>query len=138
MPATLAKRGYGTQLKLGNGASPPLFTAFAEVKSISGFGINKPLEEATHLESPDDTKEYIPGMKDGKTPTFTCNLTTANATILKNLIDSSTNSTFQLVYPGTLPDFRFDGTPTDWEIGAATAAGILEVTFQIKIAGAIT
>lgn len=138
MTATLAQRGYGAQVWYASAASPLGFTKLAEVKRFSGFGISKPQVPATHLESPDDTEENIPGMKIGKQPTLTCNLTTANQAVLQTLIDSTVNINFRLIFPGGLTGRQFAGTPVDLEYGEATPDGVLEVTFQFKIAGAIS
>lgn len=138
MAVTKAKRGYGGNIRIGDGASPEGFTKVIEVKRISGVGVNKPLSDATHLESPGDTKEYIAGMADGKTPTFTVNWTVDNEVILMNLINMTTNVNIRVYYPGALKAYQFPGTPIDLEIGEMTADGVIEATFQLKIAGAIT
>ena len=35
--------GLGTLLKIGDGATPEVFTAIAEVKDITGTGLTKPI-----------------------------------------------------------------------------------------------
>src|SRR5687768_16228446 len=64
MPATQATIGYGTLLQRGDGGSPEVFTAIAEVDSISPPQTVADDVEVTHLTSPNRTKEYIQGMLD--------------------------------------------------------------------------
>lgn len=69
-PATVASKantGYLAQFLLGDTASPPNFTAVAEIKSFSSDLISMPEVDNTHLLSPGNTREFVPGMiKPGK------------------------------------------------------------------------
>lgn len=61
---TEADIGSGATFKLGNGATPEVFTAVAEVTNISLSGTSVDAVEATHMGS-GGWREYIPGMGDG-------------------------------------------------------------------------
>lgn len=75
-----AFHGYGSTLKIGNAASPEVFTAVAEVISI-GFGaMSTAAIDATHLTSPNTHREKIPGIKDTAPFTLTVNYLPENAT----------------------------------------------------------
>lgn len=41
-----------------------VFTAFAEVRSISGPSITRTMTDVTHLTSPSNSKEYLPNLAD--------------------------------------------------------------------------
>lgn len=138
MTASAAQIGYGTTLQLGNGSSPEIFTDIAEVKDVSGFGVSLEQVEVTHLQSPQRKKEYIAGLGDGDSMTAKCNLTPANATILKDWIDAGLVSNFRLVFPGTLPGYQFAGSPEGWHPTGMTPSGVLEVEIGFKMTGAIT
>lgn len=78
MPATQAKGSFGAKLKVGDGASPEVFTAIAEVGDISGPNVEAILEEATNHDSTDGFVEVVPtGVKQVGDITFTINQTNA-------------------------------------------------------------
>jgi hypothetical protein len=137
MATTDAQIGYGTLLKLGNGASPEVFTTIAEIKAVDGFGFTRNLLEATHMESPNGYKEYVSDMKDSDTFTGRANLVSGNGATIKTMAEG-TRQNFQLNFPGTLPDYSFSATPTAWHIQGIATSGILEVVFGLKVSGAIT
>jgi hypothetical protein len=137
MSQTLAQIAYLSLLKMGTG-SPPVYTTVAEVKVVEGFGYTNEFLEATHMESPNRGKEWISGLQDGETLTFTCNLTTANAATLKTAMDAGLNIPFQLDLAGSLPTYSFVGSPASWHILNITPNGILEVECGVKISGGIT
>lgn len=56
---------YGTLLKIGDGDSPEVFTAIAEVNTIGGPGLSLDPIEITHHESPNAWKERVGGLLDG-------------------------------------------------------------------------
>jgi hypothetical protein len=136
MAETEAQIGYGTLLQLGGG-SPETFTTIAEIKEIGGFGFTRGLLEATHMESPNGYKEYVSDLKDGDTITGRANLVADNQTVTKTMADSDTRKNFQIVLPGDLTGYSFSGVPVAWHIQGMTPGGILEVTFGLKISGAI-
>jgi hypothetical protein len=139
MAETLAKIGYNTLLKMGDGVTPTEgFVTVAEVKSVDGFGSSTELLEATHMESPARGKEFIPGMGEGDTVTVVANFTPDNADVLKDAYDGGINKHFQLEFPDPLPTYLWTGAPTAWHINNVEPNGILEVETQWKISGGIT
>ena len=56
--------GYGSQLEVGNGASPETFEAIAFVKSITPGEMSTTVYERTHLRSPDAHREKGAGLRD--------------------------------------------------------------------------
>ena len=69
-PATYASEantGYLAIFELGDNASPPNYTAIAEIKSFTLPLISMAEVPTTHLLSPNNTEEFIPSMiKPGK------------------------------------------------------------------------
>lgn len=63
MPATLASIGYGTQVRVGRGEIPT-WTTLAEIKDVTWPVAESDDIEATHMESPNRTKEFISGLTD--------------------------------------------------------------------------
>jgi hypothetical protein len=56
--------GYGSQLMVGDGASPERFEAIAGVVTITPGSMNTDDIDRTHLRSPDAHKEHMPGLRD--------------------------------------------------------------------------
>lgn len=137
MAATEAQIGYGTILKLGDAASPEVFTAIAEVKSIDGFGFTLAEVDATHMESPGGYVERVAGLKDGDTMTVLLNMIRTNVIQTKTVWDAAVRRNFELNFPGTLPDYDFSAVPTGWHPRGITPGGLLEVEVQMRISGAI-
>lgn len=69
--ATSAKLGALSSLKLGDGASPEVFTTVAEVLRVGAIGQSTSEIEVTHLSS--TAKEYIGGLAEGATVDFQLN-----------------------------------------------------------------
>jgi hypothetical protein len=66
--ATKAKVARGTKLERGDGGGTEVFTAIAEIRSISGPGESVPTSDASSLES--TAAEVVPGLFDGGEVTF--------------------------------------------------------------------
>lgn len=65
--------GYGTQLMVGDGASPEGFNAVAEVNSITFGDMSTAVFERTHLRSPGAHKEKLAGLRDSGAFSMKCN-----------------------------------------------------------------
>lgn len=62
---TAAKIGHGSLFALWNEAlSPPAYGTVAEVTQITPYKLSRDAQEATHTESPDGVREFIPGLVD--------------------------------------------------------------------------
>lgn len=106
---------HGTALKLGDGASPEVFTEIAEVTNISGPGMSLDTVEVTAHDSTDYTREFIAGLKDYGEVSIEGNFLPAGGThdistgMLKKYEDR-TITNFQLV--------MVDAAPTTWTFAA--------------------
>lgn len=69
--ATSAVLGANSSLKLGDGASPEVFTTIAEVLRCGPIGQSTSEIEVTHLSS--TSKEYIGALPEGSTVEFSLN-----------------------------------------------------------------
>lgn len=138
MAVTEAQIGYGSLLKLGNGASPEVFTTIAEVKSINGFGFTNTEVNVTHMESPNGWEEFIGGLKTGDTMTILCNAIRTNMIDTKAVWEAGLTRHFELNLPGTLPDYDFSAVPTGWHPPAITPGGAVELELQARLTAPIT
>lgn len=62
MAETQASIGFGTVFEMADEATPTVFVAMGEVISIDPGEDEDEEVEATHMQSPDATREYIPGL----------------------------------------------------------------------------
>lgn len=79
---TQAKIGYGVLFKIGNGATPEVFTTVAEVTNITPPALARDSVDASHEASPESWREFIPGMKDGGEMSFDINFVPGSSTTL--------------------------------------------------------
>jgi hypothetical protein len=70
---TDASIGYGSEFRLGDGSSPEVFTAVAEVFSITPPSDTVDVIDATHMTSPNRTREFIDGLIDPGEASFEMN-----------------------------------------------------------------
>jgi hypothetical protein len=66
-----AVTGLGSILSMGNGASPEVFIAVGEIRSLSQTGRQAKTDDVTNLQS--GAVEFIPTLVDSGTYDFTCN-----------------------------------------------------------------
>lgn len=62
MPDTEARIGYGSVFEMADQATPTTFVAMGEVYAIDPGSDETEEVEATHMQSPNRTREYIPGL----------------------------------------------------------------------------
>ncbi|RJT32800.1 hypothetical protein D3227_25715 [Mesorhizobium waimense] len=100
MTATTGKAGRSAKLKMGDGGGPEIFTAVANIASVTGPNETMTMLDGTHLDSGEFT-EKIPGMKDGGQVAMNCHFDPTNATHdastgLKKKFDDKTLTNFQI------------------------------------------
>lgn len=138
MAETQGMIGYGTTFKIGNGASPNVFTSVLEVKSVNGFGFTGNEVNATHMESPNGYEEFVGGLKTGDTLTVRGNGSRDALIRTKVIWDAGTRVACELNLPSTLPDYDFSLQPLAWHLGDVTPGGLVEYEIAGRITGAIT
>jgi Lambda phage tail tube protein, TTP len=135
--ATTAILGSQTTLQRGDGASPENFVNVYEVVTISEFGQQNDLVEATHLLSA--AKEYIYGLADGVEPVVTVNYKPTDPTHQGLQSDQANRVTrnFKIKLP-TSPvlTFSFAALVRGWRLNFSSNEPIHEV-FNLKITGPI-
>lgn len=98
---TQARIGHGTLFKIGNGATPEVFTTVAEVTSITPPGMSRDAIDATHEESPGAWREFVGGLKDGGEVQLELNFVPGSATTILLMAELDANpGNKQIVFPG--------------------------------------
>src|SRR5690606_30062497 len=70
MALSQAILGIETEVKIGNGASPEVFTLLPEIKSISFGGFTAEEVDTTHMQSPNRYREKRATLKDSTSVTL--------------------------------------------------------------------
>ncbi len=138
--ATSAFLGSQTLLKLGNGASPEIFTTIGEVTSIGPIAQKKDLIEVTHLLS--TAKEFIGGLSDGQEVSIEMNYLPNNQEQRALLIAASSVTAakdFRYVLPsgGSNLTFSFSALVLGSSIGPTTPNTATKFMVTLKITGSI-
>lgn len=148
--STKAKAGAKSQLQLGDGASPEVFSTIAEVLTMKKSASTVETDDATNQDSPTDThgmimEEVITTIKKSGELDVTFNFVPGAITQLRNAFDGQPHD-FKLVFPilntanspATNWTFAFTGIVTsedEWDVQITkkiTGSG------KIKITGAYT
>jgi len=131
--STLTAIGVGMQFKIGNAASPEVFTAVAEVTGITGPGYSRDSVDATHTDSPGLRREFLPGLSDEGEFSFTLNFGSASYTVLNAEKAKTTPTNYQVLFP-TSPTvtWTFAGFMTGLE-AAAPIDDVMSATATFKI-----
>lgn len=136
----MALDAFGTAFKVGDGATPEVFTAVAEVHNINGPSISRDSIEVTHHGSIGGFREYIPGLRDGGEVSIDINWNPANATH-EDLYEALTsvqsgNTNYKIEFPDAT-EFAFSGHVTGFE-ASAPIDDRLTASVTIKVSGAPT
>lgn len=91
--------GFGTKLKRGDGATPELFTAIAEITNIGGPGLARDTYETTTHGSPGGWRQFIGGLKDGGEVSADVNYHPSEHDALVADFDDTGARTYQVVFP---------------------------------------
>lgn len=131
---------FGTLLKMGDGASPEVFTTIAEVLDISGPSLALDTEETTSHSSTGGWEEFVATILRSGEVSFSVNYDPVGAThdASTGLISDMENRTlrnFQLVFPDTgSTTWSFAAYVTGFEPGMPVA-GKLSADVSLKISG---
>ena len=142
---TNALIGMGVLFSRGDGASPEVFTAIAEVIDVSPPSMTKDQVEATHTQSVDSFREFIPGLKDGGEASITVNFLPNNATqnntsggLLNDFINLTAAGNFRIAFPGSpTATWTFAATVISYEV-ATPLDDRMTAVIGFKVAGAPT
>lgn len=138
--ATSAFIGSQSLIKIGDGASPEVFTTIGEVTTFGALGQRNDLIEATHMLS--TAKEYVYGLADGVEIPVETNYLPTNAQQVAALAAQAAKTTKNFKY--TLPSgggsltFSFSALILGWNVGPTTPNAITKLNLTLKISGSVT
>ncbi len=131
MAASAASSGFGAVFAYESAAS--VFTALAEVLSVTPPAIAVETIEVTHMGSDDGFREYIAGLKDGGEVTVNMNYVEASATLLQTLVLAGIE-TFRITFPGS-STYTFSGIPTAFTFDDVVIDDKIAMSLTIKVSG---
>lgn len=137
---TIARLANGTLFKLGDAASPEVFTTIPEVMKLSGPSTETDLLDVSSHDSPSLFREFITGWSDGGMVTAEFNWRASNAThiALRTAADAGTKKNFKIVFADTATNTAaFSGYIKMIEPNA-DAGKQMTARLQVKITGTIT
>lgn len=133
MAQSKAQLGIRTLFQIVWG-SPATYTTIKEMRVVTNFGVDRPEEEVTHFESPDDSIERIPGLKDGKQFTLEGNLTEDNREMIEEIVNSGTVHEFKQIIPAPLSQTRyFSAAATGYTEGPYTPQSPNAIQIQMRM-----
>jgi predicted secreted protein len=128
---------FGTTLKIGDGASPEVFSDIAEVTNISGPGMSMDTIDVTNHGSAGGWKEYAGGLLDGGEVKLELNFLPADTSqkLLATTLAARTKKNFKLEFPDTAnTTWSFSAFVTNFE-PSAPVDGKLGASVTLKITG---
>jgi hypothetical protein len=137
---TNATPAYGTLLKLGDGATPEVFTTIAEVGDLEAPEILLATEDATSHDS-DGWEETVGTLLSGGEPSFKINWQPTDAThdettgLLYSILNR-VKKNFKIVLPNTAKTFSFSALVTGFK-PLQPVKGLLQAEIKLKISGTV-
>lgn len=119
---------FGTQLLRGDGGTPEIFTAIANVTSISGPSLSRETIDVTAHDSPDGWTEFVGGLKDAGEVSADINYDPSKHDTLVADFDDDEPRNYQLVFPDS----------TTWSIQAILTGFEPEAPYDDKLAASLT
>lgn len=128
---------FGTTLKIGDGATPEVFSAIAEVTNVGGPGMSMDTVDITSHGSAGGWKEYAGGLLDGGEIKLELNFLPGNTSqqSLSTALSARSKKNFKLVFPDTpATTWSFAAFVTNFE-PSAPVDGKLGASVTLKITG---
>jgi len=137
--------GHGTEMKMEDTPSSGTYTKIAEVQSINGLSLSMDTVDVTNMDSTNQWREYIAGLRDAGEVTFDVNwnMTAATHGISTGLLrdfnaSSTTTRNWQIIWPDTgATTWSFSGITTGFSI-SDPFDGTVTASITIKLTGAPT
>lgn len=136
--ATAGQLGFGSTLKLGDGASPEQFNGMAEVRTIGMNPFTQEFADATSMDSTGGFREKLPTLKDAGTIDVELIATQANLTSLNTLAGTNTLKNYQVVIPAPITaTYTFAAYLGNWGL-EVPVDDLISVTASLQVSGPVT
>ena len=124
--------GYGTTFSIGTSGASPVYTAVAQVTSVTPPNYARDAIETTHMTSLGSFREFIPGLMDAGEATIEINfIASATDTIIAAMEAGVGN--FKITFPNAV-DWMFTAIVTAYSV-TAPLADKMSATITLKVTG---
>lgn len=138
--STIAKISNGTLLKIGDAASPEVYTTVPECKRLSGPSVRFDMLDVTSHDTSGFFREWIPGLADGEKVSAEVNWRPSNAVHKGIRVDqyARTNRNFKLVFPDSADNTVVMSTYIESWVPRTDVGVEMSAALQLKITGSPT
>jgi predicted secreted protein len=138
MTTTLARIGYDTKFAIENAVGSGVYVELAEVFSVTPPSGTIDQIDATHMQSPDRTREFIPGLKDAGSASCEMNYLPNSATdqLLMLLSVNGEKRSMRITYPNGVT-VTFPASVESYEQNIPLDDKMTAVV-SLKVSGAVT
>lgn len=133
MPDTQASIGYGTTVEMADVATPTTFDYLGEVKSVTPPSDTTDSHDATHMGSPNRTREFVEGLTDPGEFSFEMNLVPGSASDIALTAAKGKRKLIRQTYPNGR-QLLFYGFRTGYE-KSVPVDDIMSATVTFKVSG---
>lgn len=131
MAESMVKIGYNSDFAIYNGTA---YVDVAECTSITWPGYTRDAVEATHLNSDDQFREYIPGLMDAGEVTLELNFVPSVSDVIIAALTAPTIQQFKLTAPNGV-NMVLKGIVTAYQPGPFTSEEKMSASATIKVTG---
>ena len=131
---TNAAIAAGTELRLGDGASPVVYTKVADITNLGPIGQTTPEIDVTPIDATE--RVYIGGLKEGNTVSITANYD-ASLAAHKTFRDGNGVTHMLEVAWADGESVKFSLVQTSFQREETTAEGVMTATIEGRITGAL-
>lgn len=138
MSLSEAQLGIGSELSMGNGASPEAFGTVSEVKAINFDGFQVEEVDTTHMQSPNRYREFKPTLKNSQSVTIESHFLSKDnpQKTMKTNFENMAIIGWKLELPdGT--EFLWKGFVSNFVPGPVVVDNVVSLSFTIRISGAV-
>src|SRR5688572_11553805 len=121
MADTQASLGYGITFEMADIATPTVFTYIAEVYDVTPPSDTTDQEDATHMQSPNKTREFIDGLTDPGEASFEMNYVPGSASDKALTAAKGRRKCCRITFPNGV-QVLFRGSRASYEKSAPTDA----------------
>lgn len=138
MAASQGMLGYGTKFLIGVAGTPIVYTDIAEVKNVTPPNFQADDVDVTHNQSPNATRETIPGLKSPGECSFEMNFVPGSASdvLLRALLNTGEQRPCRIEYPNAVT-WDFLAAVKGYEISSATEDA-MTATVSMQVSGTVT
>lgn len=137
--ATEASIGYGSKFELWDGGvSPSVFVELGEITSITPPNEQTDIIDATHMASPDATREYIMGLTDPGETSFEMNFVPGSVSdeLIRAVRATRAAAPCRITFPNGVT-WSFSGLVTGYE-PTAPVDDKMTATVTMKVSSSVT